>query len=149
MTRTKCHTGPSKWRTALTSHIILRERGEFLPSARHCVLCTGWFRGYLSAVSALGCEYVGDSRCFCFIVIMLNPVDISDQADGSPCCLILTAGQKPRVFQNRVLRRTFGLKRYEVTGEWRSFMICTYHQKLFGRSSKEVLDKWNMRHYGA
>jgi hypothetical protein len=46
---------------------------------------------------------------------MLNPVDISDQADGSTCCLIMTAGYKPSVFQNRVLRRTFGLKRYEVT----------------------------------
>jgi sorting nexin-29 len=35
-----------------------------------------------------------------------------------------------RVFENRVLRRVFGPKRDEVTGEWktRSFMICTRHQ---------------------
>jgi hypothetical protein len=39
------------------------------------------------------------------------------------------------VFENRVLRRIFGPKRDEVTGEWRkllmkSFMICTRHQVL-------------------
>jgi hypothetical protein len=38
-----------------------------------------------------------------------------------------------RVFENRVLRRIFGPKRDEVTGEWRncitrSFMICTPRQ---------------------
>jgi len=37
-----------------------------------------------------------------------------------------------RVFENRVLRRIFRPKRDEVTGEWRSFMICTSHQILFG-----------------
>jgi hypothetical protein len=38
-----------------------------------------------------------------------------------------------RVFENRVLRRIFGPKRNEVTGEWRkfimrSFMTCTLRQ---------------------
>jgi hypothetical protein len=47
-----------------------------------------------------------------------------------------------RVFQNRVLRRIFGPKGDEVTGEWRkmhngSFIICTYHQILSGRSNQE------------
>jgi len=42
-----------------------------------------------------------------------------------------------RVFENRVLRRIFGPKRDEVTGEWRNYimrilMICTAHQMLFG-----------------
>jgi len=43
-----------------------------------------------------------------------------------------------RVFENRVLRRSFGPKRDEVTGEWRenyiirSLMICTPHPILFG-----------------
>jgi hypothetical protein len=37
------------------------------------------------------------------------------------------------MFENRVLRRIFGPKRDEVTGEWRnyitrSFVICTLHQ---------------------
>ena len=42
-----------------------------------------------------------------------------------------------RVFENRVLRRIFGHKRDEVTGEWRNytmwgFTMCTAHQVLFG-----------------
>jgi len=41
------------------------------------------------------------------------------------------------VFENRVLRRIFGPRRDDVTGEWinyimRSLMICTAHQLLFG-----------------
>jgi hypothetical protein len=39
------------------------------------------------------------------------------------------------VFEDRVLRRVFGSKREEVSGEWRklhmrSFVICTLHQIL-------------------
>jgi len=42
-----------------------------------------------------------------------------------------------RVFENRVLRRIFGSKRDEVTGNGencivRSLMICTAHPILFG-----------------
>jgi len=42
-----------------------------------------------------------------------------------------------RVFENRVLRRIFGLQRDQVTGEWRKlhneeFKICT-SQPLFFR----------------
>jgi len=44
-----------------------------------------------------------------------------------------------RVYENRVLRRTFGPKWDEVTGQWRknyifimrSVMICTPHPVLF------------------
>jgi len=41
-----------------------------------------------------------------------------------------------RVFENRVLRRIFGPKRFKVTGEWRKLhneelRICT-HPLLFG-----------------
>jgi hypothetical protein len=40
-----------------------------------------------------------------------------------------------RVFENKVLRRIFGSKRDEVTGDWinfimRSLMICTPHPIL-------------------
>jgi hypothetical protein len=35
-----------------------------------------------------------------------------------------------RVIENRVLRRIFGPKRDEVTGEW-SFMVCVPYQMLF------------------
>jgi hypothetical protein len=46
-----------------------------------------------------------------------------------------------RLFENRVLRRIFGPKRDEVTGEWRklhngSFIICTHHQILLGSSNQ-------------
>jgi len=42
-----------------------------------------------------------------------------------------------RVFENRVLRRIFGPKRDEVSGEWKNYimrnvMICTTHKTLFG-----------------
>jgi hypothetical protein len=43
-----------------------------------------------------------------------------------------------RVFEYRVQRKRFGLKRDDVTGDWkrncimRSFMSCTPHQILFG-----------------
>jgi len=51
--------------------------------------------------------------------------------------LTLREERRLRVFENRVLRRIFGPKRDEVTGEWRKLhkeelMICTAHPKLFG-----------------
>jgi hypothetical protein len=43
-----------------------------------------------------------------------------------------------RVFENRVLRRIFGPKRDEVTGEWRKlhFIICTHPQTSLVKSSQ-------------
>jgi hypothetical protein len=35
--------------------------------------------------------------------------------------LTLREEHRPRVFENRVLRRIFGLKRDKVMGEWRKF----------------------------
>ena len=51
--------------------------------------------------------------------------------------LTLREERRLRVFENMVLRRTFGPKRDEVTGEWRKLnneelMICTVHQILCG-----------------
>jgi hypothetical protein len=40
------------------------------------------------------------------------------------------------VFENRVLRRLFGPKRDEVTGEWRSLIFCTPLEILLGRSNQ-------------
>ena len=45
------------------------------------------------------------------------------------------------VFENRVLRRIFGLKRDEVTVEWKdyimkNFVICTFLQILFVHSNR-------------
>jgi hypothetical protein len=44
------------------------------------------------------------------------------------------------VFENRVLRKVFGQKRNEITGEWRKLhneelCVCTHSQILLGRSS--------------
>jgi hypothetical protein len=48
---------------------------------------------------------------------------------------------RKRVFENRVLRRIFGPKRDEVTGEWRKIHngelhICSHHHILLGRSNQ-------------
>jgi hypothetical protein len=54
--------------------------------------------------------------------------------------LTLREEHRLKVFENRVLRGIFGPKRDEVTGDWRklhngSFIICTHHQILLGRSN--------------
>jgi hypothetical protein len=41
--------------------------------------------------------------------------------------LTLREAHRLRVFENRVLRRIFGSKRDEVTGEWRKFHIEELH----------------------
>jgi hypothetical protein len=41
--------------------------------------------------------------------------------------LILREGHKLRVFENGVLRRIFGLKRDEVTGEWMNLHSVELH----------------------
>jgi hypothetical protein len=49
------------------------------------------------------------------------------------CICALREEHRLRVFENRMLRRIFGPKRDEVTGEgenciMRSFVICTLHE---------------------
>jgi hypothetical protein len=56
--------------------------------------------------------------------------------------LILREEWRLRVFENKVLRRIFGPKRDEVTGEWRrlrknKFMLCTPRQISFGSADQE------------
>jgi hypothetical protein len=51
--------------------------------------------------------------------------------------LTLREGRRLTVFENRVLRRIFGLRGDEVIREWRkyllrSLMICNPHQTSFG-----------------
>jgi len=51
--------------------------------------------------------------------------------------LILREERRLRVCENRVLRRIFGTRRNEVTGEWRNYvmrnlMICTLHPIFLG-----------------
>jgi hypothetical protein len=55
--------------------------------------------------------------------------------------LTLREEHRLRVFEIRVLRRIFGPKRDEVMGQWTksctmgSFIICTHHQIVLGRSN--------------
>jgi hypothetical protein len=63
----------------------------------------------------------------------------------------LMKGHRLRVFENRVLRRIFGPKRDEVTGEWRKLhneelIICTHPQKLMDRSSQVECGRRDMWH---
>ena len=56
--------------------------------------------------------------------------------------LTLREKRRLRVFENRVLKRVFGPKRDDVTGEWRklhkrNLMTCTPHQTLFEQSNQE------------
>jgi hypothetical protein len=58
------------------------------------------------------------------------------------CSLTLMEERRLWVFENRVLRRIFGPKRDEVTGEWRKLhneehMICTPLPLLCGRKNRE------------
>jgi hypothetical protein len=51
--------------------------------------------------------------------------------------LTLREEHRLRVFENRVLRGIFGVKKDEVTGNGedyitRNLMVCTHHQILFG-----------------
>jgi uncharacterized membrane protein YccC len=48
-----------------------------------CCVLTGFVVIFLLFPS-LDVNMWGDSRCVCFVVIVLNPVDIPDDADGSP-----------------------------------------------------------------
>ena len=65
--------------------------------------------------------------------------------------LTLREERRLRVFENRALRRIFGPKRDEVTGERRKIhnnelMICTSHQILLGWSNREEWDGRGMYH---
>jgi hypothetical protein len=48
--------------------------------------------------------------------------------------LTLREGHRLRLFENRVLRRKFGPKRDEVTGEWRKLQNVEVHDLHYSRS---------------
>jgi hypothetical protein len=48
-----------------------------------------------------------------------------------PWSLTLREEHRLRVFENRLLRRLFGLKRDEITGEWRKFHGEERHEFYF------------------
>jgi hypothetical protein len=59
------------------------------------------------------------------------------------------------VFENRMLRRIFGLKGFEVTAGWRNLrspIICTLHQMLLGWQIKAhvntIINLWILKKTG-
>jgi hypothetical protein len=60
--------------------------------------------------------------------------------------LTLTEEHKLRVFENRVLRRTFGPKRDEVTGGWRKLLNEKLHDlyalQIIARMSQSSEIRW-------
>jgi hypothetical protein len=53
-----------------------------------------------------------------------------------------------RVFENRVLRRIFGLKWDEVTGEWRKLHNKELHDLYSSQSILRTIKSWRMRWVG-
>jgi hypothetical protein len=53
-----------------------------------------------------------------------------------------------RVFENRVLRRIFGPKRDEVTGEWRKLHNKELHDLFFSPSIIRIIKSLRMRWAG-
>jgi hypothetical protein len=60
------------------------------------------------------------------------------------CSLTLKEEHRLRVFENRVLRRIFGLKRDEVTGEWRKLHNEELHDLYFLRSIIRIIKSIKM-----
>jgi hypothetical protein len=60
----------------------------------------------------------------------------------------IKGGQKLRVFENRVLRRIFGLKRDGVTGEWRKLHNEELHYLYFSPSIIRIIKSRRMRWAG-
>jgi hypothetical protein len=57
----------------------------------------------------------------------------------------LSEGCRPRVFENRVLRKIFGLKRDEVTGEWRRLHKEELYALLFSPNIIKVIKSRTLR----
>jgi hypothetical protein len=62
--------------------------------------------------------------------------------------LILREEHRLRVFENRVLRRIFGPKRYEVTGEWRKLHNKELHDLYSSTSIIRIIKSRRMRWAG-
>jgi hypothetical protein len=63
-------------------------------------------------------------------------------------CLTLREEHRLRVFENRVLRRIFGPKRGEVTGEWRKLHNKELHDLFSSPSIIRIIKSRRMRWAG-
>jgi hypothetical protein len=57
-------------------------------------------------------------------------------------------GSLLRVFENRVLRRIFGSKRDEVTGDWRKLHNGELHNLYSSPNIIRMIKSWSMRWVG-
>jgi hypothetical protein len=64
------------------------------------------------------------------------------------CSLTLREEHRLRVFENSVLRRIFGPKRDEVTGEWRKLHNEELHDLYFSPSIIRIIKSRRMRWAG-
>jgi hypothetical protein len=58
---------------------------------------------------------------------------------------VLREEHRLREFENRVLRRIFGPRRDEVTGEWRKLNNEELHDLYSSRSIISIMKSWRMR----
>jgi hypothetical protein len=59
--------------------------------------------------------------------------------------LTLRGGNRLKVFETRVLRRTFGPKRYEVTGGWRKLHSEELHKMCCSPNISRKIESRRMR----
>jgi len=99
------------------------------------------WRGELSAKYALkllSCSFIG------YITIILPVVLYGCQTWS----LTLSEERRLRVFENRVLRRIFGPKRDEVTGEWRKLHNGELNNMYSSLNTVRVIESRRMRWVG-
>jgi hypothetical protein len=63
--------------------------------------------------------------------------------------LTLKEEHRLRVFENRVLMRIFGVKRYEVTGDWRKMHNEELHNLYSSPSTIRMIKTRRMRWHGS
>jgi hypothetical protein len=57
---------------------------------------------------------------------------------GTKLCLAIKEGHRLRAFENRAVRRKFGLKRDEVTGGWRKLHNEELHKLCYSPSVNKI-----------